>query len=232
MTRKQVNFRLPVTLIEALKVRAETERLTMTEVAISLMETGLGLLPSSDTQPRTAGIEERIAAQLEERIERHIEERIATQLEPIQGELAKVDERIHSAIQHIQASSPQVVHCESLAMAIADDISGAMAASPLVEDALDTATTHSELVENIKQLEEEIAVKLLEEETQRVDLHPLTSLGLAARLGVDNSSISRNKHKGNRHLREWSAKLDHGGIAWEFREGAPRSPQFHPLIHD
>lgn len=61
-------------------------------------------------------------------------------------------------------------------------------------------------------------------------LKPLTSLGLGKRLKKNNSSISRNKDKGNDYFREWSAKLDPDGIAWEFRKGDSRSAQFHPLV--
>ncbi len=61
-------------------------------------------------------------------------------------------------------------------------------------------------------------------------LEPLTSLGLGKRLKKNNSSVSRNKDKGNAYFREWSAKLDPDGIAWEFRKGEPRSAQFHPLV--
>lgn len=60
-------------------------------------------------------------------------------------------------------------------------------------------------------------------------LEPMTSLGLAARLGVDNSSVSRNKDKGDKHFREWTAERDPDGISWQFRPGLKRSPQYHPL---
>ena len=61
-------------------------------------------------------------------------------------------------------------------------------------------------------------------------LEPLTSLGLEKRLKKNNSTISRNKDKGNDYFKQWSAELDPDGIAWEFRKGEPRSAQFHPLV--
>ena len=61
-------------------------------------------------------------------------------------------------------------------------------------------------------------------------LEPLTSFGLEKRLKRNNSTISRAKDKGNGYFREWSAKLDPDGIAWEFRKGEPRSAQFHPIL--
>ena len=86
MSKSQINFRLPDSLIAALKDRAESEGLTSTELAIRLLEVGLGL-PSSEFANN----------------ELRIEERIATQLAPIQSQLTQlqecIEERIHSAIQ-------------------------------------------------------------------------------------------------------------------------------------
>ena len=64
MSKSQVNFRLPDTLIAALKERAELEELTTTELAIALMESGLRLPDSKTTEQRIASIEERIARQM------------------------------------------------------------------------------------------------------------------------------------------------------------------------
>ena len=61
-------------------------------------------------------------------------------------------------------------------------------------------------------------------------LKPLTSVGLEKRLKIDNSTIGRNKKKGDEHFKTWSADLDPDGIAWEFREGKKRSAQYHPLV--
>ena len=86
MSKSQINFRLPDTLIAALKDRAESEGLTSTELAIRLLEAGLGL-PSSESVND----------------ESRIEERIATYLAPIQEQVTqlqeRIEERIHSAIQ-------------------------------------------------------------------------------------------------------------------------------------
>lgn len=86
MSKSQINFRLPDSLITALKDRAESEGLTSTELAIRLLEVGLGL-PSSEF----ANDESRI------------EERIATAIAPLQSQVTelqvRIEERIRSAIQ-------------------------------------------------------------------------------------------------------------------------------------
>lgn len=86
MSKSQINFRLPDSLIAALKDRAESEGLTSTELAIRLLEAGLGL-PSSEF----ANDESRIEA------------RIATAIAPLQSQVTelqqRIEERIHSAIQ-------------------------------------------------------------------------------------------------------------------------------------
>lgn len=82
MSKSQVNFRLPDSLIAALKDRAESEGITLTELAIRLLEAGLGL-PSS------------LLASDESRIE----ERIATQLAPLQEQVTRLGECIEQRIQ-------------------------------------------------------------------------------------------------------------------------------------
>lgn len=61
-------------------------------------------------------------------------------------------------------------------------------------------------------------------------LTPLTSTELAKRLHVHQSNISRNKDDGNEHFRRWSSERDPDNIAWEYREGRKRDPNFHPLV--
>lgn len=97
MSKSQVNFRLPDTLIAALKERALSEGITSTELAVRLLEAGLGL-PSSDYVTDESRIEkrieERIAPLKEQVTQLHqcIEERIATaiqrEIEPLLGELS------------------------------------------------------------------------------------------------------------------------------------------------
>lgn len=76
MSKSQVNFRLPDALITALRERAEAEGRTTTEIAVSLLETGLGLSSASTSEVRIASIEERIAGRLMPVIEQRIEQRI------------------------------------------------------------------------------------------------------------------------------------------------------------
>lgn len=97
MNKSQVNFRLPDTLIAALKEQAASEGITSTELAIRLLEAGLGL-PSSDSVVDELRIEQRIEsriAPLREQVtqlDRCIELRIATaiqkELDPLLGELS------------------------------------------------------------------------------------------------------------------------------------------------
>ena len=93
MSKSQINFRLPDTLIAALKDQAETEGITSTELAIRLLEAGLGL-PSSDYVIDESRIEERIAplreqvTQLNNCIELRIADVIQKEIAPLLGELS------------------------------------------------------------------------------------------------------------------------------------------------
>ncbi len=86
MSKSQINFRLPDSLIAALKDRASEEGITSTELAIRLLEAGLGL-PSSEF----ANDESRI------------EECISMAIAPLQSQVTelqqRIDERIRNAIQ-------------------------------------------------------------------------------------------------------------------------------------
>lgn len=97
MSKGQINFRLPDTLIAALKDQAESEMITSTELAIRLLEAGLGLSStefSHDESRIEECIEERIAPLKEQvtQLSQCIEERIATalqrEIEPFLGELS------------------------------------------------------------------------------------------------------------------------------------------------
>jgi hypothetical protein len=97
MSKSQINFRLPDTLIAALKDRAESEGITSTELAIRLLEQSLGL-PSSgyaiDESRIEDRIEERIAplreqvSQLNQCIELRIATVIQKEIAPLLGELS------------------------------------------------------------------------------------------------------------------------------------------------
>jgi TolA-binding protein len=97
MSKSQVNFRLPDTLIAALKDQAELAGITSTEMAIRLLEAGLGLSSTeeaSDSSRIEERIEERIAPlkeqfnQLNERIEERIATALRREIEPLLGELS------------------------------------------------------------------------------------------------------------------------------------------------
>ena len=95
MSKSQINFRLPDSLITALKDRANSEGITSTELAIRLLEAGLGL-PSSEFANDKLRIEECISialaplqsqvTQLQERIEERIHSAIQKELDVVMGE--------------------------------------------------------------------------------------------------------------------------------------------------
>ncbi len=97
MSKSQVNFRLPDTLIAALKDQASSEGITSTELAVRLLEAGLGL-PSSDYVTDESRIEERIeqriaplreqVTQLNQCIELRIATALQKELDPLLGELS------------------------------------------------------------------------------------------------------------------------------------------------
>jgi ferritin-like metal-binding protein YciE len=97
MSKSQVNFRLPDTLIAALKDQAESEGITSTEMAIRLLEAGLGLSTTEeaiDDSRIEERIEQRIAplreqvTQLNQCIELRIATAIQKELDPLLGELS------------------------------------------------------------------------------------------------------------------------------------------------
>lgn len=61
-----------------------------------------------------------------------------------------------------------------------------------------------------------------------IGLKSLTGAELAKRLGVNQSNVSRNKDD-DTHFRHWSGRQDPEGISWQYRPGAPRTPQYHPF---
>jgi hypothetical protein len=97
MSKSQINFRLPDTLIAALKDQAEFEGITSTEMAIRLFEAGLRL-SSTDGAIDKSSIEERIeqriaplreqVTQLNQCIELRIATAIQEELDPLLGELS------------------------------------------------------------------------------------------------------------------------------------------------
>jgi hypothetical protein len=98
VSKSQVNFRLPDTLIAALKDQAESLGITSTELAIRLLEAGLGLPqllanPNDDSRIEER-IEQRIAplreqvTQLNQCIELRIATAIQKELDPLLGELS------------------------------------------------------------------------------------------------------------------------------------------------
>lgn len=97
MSKSQINFRLPDSLIAALKDRASSEGITSTELAIRLLEAGLGL-PSSEFANDELRIEKCISialaplqsqvTQLQERIEERIHSAIQKELDVVMGELS------------------------------------------------------------------------------------------------------------------------------------------------
>ncbi len=97
MSKSQINFRLPDTLIAALKDQALLEGITSTELAIRLLEQSLGL-PSNGYVIDELRIEERIeqgiaplreqVTQLNQCIDLRIATVIQKEIAPLLGELS------------------------------------------------------------------------------------------------------------------------------------------------
>lgn len=159
---------------------------------------------------------------------------LSTQLAPLQGGLTQhIEQHIQDAIQPkpeespAGASSPQVDESELPV----DQTEPLLEVAPvkIVEEGIaGDRNTLEDILKPVTAANEPVDGAALAQER---NLGPLTSLGLAARLGVDNSGVSRNKDKGdgNEHFRKWSAKRDPDGIAWEYRPGKARSAQYYPL---
>lgn len=127
MSKSQVNFRLPDELIAALKDRAESEGVTSTELAIRLLEAGLGL-SSPENKSADSRIEERISVQLtllQKQLDQRIEERIENALAPIQLQVVQLNQSVEGRIatrltDHLAPLQGQVLE---LTRCIADHIS-------------------------------------------------------------------------------------------------------------
>lgn len=126
MSKSQVNFRLPDTLIAALKEKAETEGKTTTEIAVSILESGLGLSSADNSDSRITSIEERIAAQLEPLREQvnqlgiGIEKRvqIAIQSESQAALTVGLDERISAQLIPLQTHlEDRIAECITIRLA-------------------------------------------------------------------------------------------------------------------
>jgi len=197
-----------------------------------------------------AGLDERIAtqvavqvAQLQQRIEQ-LEQRQSLLSSPSATEGKLPDTTPDSQAKHreplVVESNPQesiaiaANPLEDIAVVGADHIAGDHTmvedAAPVGGEDLGIAIARNTL-ENISapattsnESVEEAAPAL----GQGQNLEPLTSTGLAERLGVNESNISRNKGKGNEHFRRWSRKRDPNGIAWEYRLTAKL--KYHPVI--
>lgn len=104
MARQQINIKLPPELIEALREKASTEEITLTELIQGFCEQGLGLPPSNHQPVDTALIYERILTEVDNRIAAQLDIRIPPELEdPLLNQLEEriafiVDTRISSQV--------------------------------------------------------------------------------------------------------------------------------------
>lgn len=100
MSKSQVNFRLPDSLIAALRERAGSLGITSTELAIRLLEAGLELPPPEPASAESR-IEQCIAAQLtpiQTQLEERIEQCVASQLTPIQEQVIRLNQDVEEHI--------------------------------------------------------------------------------------------------------------------------------------
>lgn len=89
-TKKQINIKMPESLIEALKAKAELEKDTFTDLIIRFCEQGLGN-PESGSPTTTPAIAQ---PQLDERIA----ETIATQIAPLFERVASVENEVRQVL--------------------------------------------------------------------------------------------------------------------------------------
>jgi hypothetical protein len=83
-TKKQINIKMPETLIKALKTRAEDEGNTLTDLVIQLCEQGLGI-EKNHPQATAPSVE---PAQLDERIAEYLAP-LQRRLEALEAELGE-----------------------------------------------------------------------------------------------------------------------------------------------
>ena len=58
----------------------------------------------------------------------------------------------------------------------------------------------------------------------------MTGSGLAERLGVVQSTVSKKKDKGNERFKPWSKSLDPDKISWEYRGDKIDDFKFFPIV--
>ena len=129
--------------------------------------------------------------------------------------------------QSVKPPTPDTVVEEAIAVPVVETANVSAIAGEPEEEAREVSL-EAPAIEDLEVVEEIAPAEVKASTRHRIK--PLTSLGLAERLGCVDSTISRNKDKGNPYLRKWSKGIDPDGIAWEFRKGKPRSPQYHPLV--
>lgn len=87
-TRKQVNIKMPESLIEALKAKAEAEGDTFTDLIVHFCEQGLGMPSKKAHQQVDSNLEviDMRIADLEARLESKVKEQVQVQMQAALGE--------------------------------------------------------------------------------------------------------------------------------------------------
>ena len=229
-------LRVPSALVDAVKELSRLHRSGYTSAVLTGLQQLIASLDStadsvasvaagkSDTEllaELISGLDERIAtqvaahvAQLEQRIEQ-LEQRPSPFSSPpvAQGELLNTTPE--SQVLQSEPLENTVIAVNSLedtALGGPGDVGIAIARNTL-EDIPEPATPP----------------KPVEAPTpSQGQLTPMTSAGLAERLDVHPSSVTRAKSKTSELFRKWSSELDPDDVAWEYRPN--ETLKYHPLV--
>lgn len=258
MPRQQINIKLPPELIEALREKASTEEITLTELIQGYCEQGLGLPPSNHQPVDTASIYERILTEVDNRIAVQLDIRIPELEEPLLTQLEEriafvVDARISSQVALLeQRMATQLGEniregfsraCE-VGKELGRELERAKQQSPYPDESaigegarleqhpneiVEATTPALEPVEVFDELSAIPNIPVSQEVGFSISEEGETATFLAERFKKSVSTVTRAADKLSKEkFKEWSRKLDPDGIAWEYRNGEGKK-KFHPV---
>jgi hypothetical protein len=190
MPKKQVNFKLPPELVDALDIKASQENTNRTELVIQGIRSILGL-----SQNQSTGIDKRVD---------EIENRLR------QVETHCIDESVDA--RHLKELENRINQLES--QWVEGDIYNHLHdLAHQIEELKTSLNRASKAAAPTKQGED----KPLQEEISDTTQQKLTLTELAKRLGVDRSNLAKiRKNKTAIELAVYTKGRDPQGIAWQF----------------
>jgi polyhydroxyalkanoate synthesis regulator phasin len=196
MAKKQVNFKLPPDLIEALDVRAGQENTNRTELVIQGIRYILGL-----SEPQNISVDNRIDHRIEE-IENRLQQIEAQHADSRAGN-AQIDQ-LEKRISQLEAQSIDSDTHQQLRR--------------LAEQIEDLRKTFRSTKRSASKTKERQISK-----SQAIGLDdipdPLTLTELAGRLGVDRSNLAKaRKSKTAAEFEDYTRKRDPESFGWHFEE--------------